>query len=61
MKHQNVKVVPEDGRYLVCARLNPDTEWFPIESVSSAYLAESLADDLENDDQKRKEYIEDPL
>lgn len=51
--------IAKTGRHAVMARLDKTSPWVQVESVRGEEEAWKLANELEGDDDKRKEFIED--
>jgi hypothetical protein len=51
-------VLAQNGRYAVLARRAEGDDWVQVESVLTSDPASNFADDLESDEAKRADYIE---
>lgn len=52
--------VEQDGvRYAVSARPTENDEWREVENIAGLNYAKEFAEELENDDEKRREYWDD--
>lgn len=56
---KNVRKTPEGGRYTIEARLGEGSPWVWVESILTEEHAVEFCERLEDDEDKRKEHIED--